>query len=204
MRATMKTWILITLMSICSTILFSQSMSKKHRIIKVEIEIKAPADRVWEAMVLDYGEISNFSPYIYTSSYIKGSLKGKLGAKRKCSFNEKGTRWTHERIEQIDNKNRVMRNIVIEAEKFPLDIDNSQAYYRVRDNGNGTCTASYEFQFRTKPAFIGAIAKGNFKKTLIGTLIGLKHYVETGEKVNASNGRYKEIKRRYPEVTVVK
>ncbi|AXT57520.1 SRPBCC family protein [Aquimarina sp. MMG015] len=204
MKATMKTWILGTFMFICSTVAFSQSMSKKHRIIKVEIEIKASPDRVWEAMVLDYGEISNFSPYIYTSDYINGSLKGELGAKRKCSFNEKGTRWTHERIEEIDNENKVMRNIVIDAEKFPLDIDNSQAYYRVRDNGNGTSTASYEFQFRTKPAFIGAIAKGNFKKTLIGTLIGLKHYVETGEKVNASNGRYKEIKKRYPEVKVVK
>lgn len=200
MKATMKTWILGTFMFICSTVAFSQSMSKNHRIIKVEIEIKASPDRVWEAMVLDYGEISNFSPYIYTSDYINGSLKSELGAKRKCSFNEKGTRWTHERIEEIDNENKVMRNIVTDAEKFPLDIDNSQSYYRVRDNGNGTSTASYEFQFRTKPAFIGAIAKGNFKKTLIG----LKHYVENGEKVNASNGRYKEIKKRYPEVTVVK
>jgi len=98
----------------------------------------------------------------------------------------------------------VMRNIVIDAENFPLDMDNSQAYYEVRDNGDGTSTASYEFQFRTKPAFFGAIAKGNFKKTLAGTLIGLKHYVETGEKVNAVNGKYREIKKKYPKVIKVK
>ncbi|WP_299433533.1 SRPBCC family protein [uncultured Aquimarina sp.] len=204
MKTTMKIVVAGLLLSICSTAMFGQSMSKKYRTIKVETKINAPAERVWEAMVLDYGEISNFSPYIYASNYISGSLKGEQGAKRKCSFNEKGTRWTHERIEEIDSQNMVMRNIVIDAEKFPLDMDNSQAYYEVRDNGDGTSTASYEFQFRTKPAFFGAIAKGNFKKTLAGTLIGLKHYVETGEKVNAVNGKYKEIKKKYPKVKVVK
>ncbi|MEL6655412.1 MAG: SRPBCC family protein [Bacteroidota bacterium] len=183
---------------------WAQSMEKKFRTIKAEIQINAPAERVWQAMVLDYGEIANFSPYIYASNYENGSLKGELGAERKCNFNEKGTRWSHERIMDIDSDNMVMRNAVIDAGKFPLDQDNSQAYYRVQDNGDGTCTASYEFQFRTKPAFMGGLAKGSFAKTLAGTLVGLRHYVETGEKVNAENERYDEIKERYPEPSVVK
>ncbi|MEL7422164.1 MAG: SRPBCC family protein [Bacteroidota bacterium] len=183
---------------------WAQSMEKKFRTIKAEIQINAPAERVWQAMVLDYGEIANFSPYIYASNYENGSLKGELGAERKCNFNEKGTRWSHERIMDIDSDNMVMRNAVIDAGKFPLDQDNSQAYYRVQDNGDGTCTASYEFQFRTKPAFMGGLAKGSFAKILAGTLVGLRHYVETGEKVNAENERYDEIKERYPEPSVVK
>ncbi len=183
---------------------WAQNMEKKFRTIKAEIQINAPAERVWQAMVLDYGEIANFSPYIYASNYENGSLKGELGAERKCNFNEKGTRWSHERIMDINYDNRVMRNAVIDAGKFPLDQDNSQAYYRVQDNGDGTCTASYEFQFRTKPAFMGGLAKGSFAKTLAGTLVGLRHYVETGEKVNAENERYDEIKERYPEPLVVK
>ncbi len=199
MKTTMKIFVTGLLLSICSTTMFAQSMSKKYRTLKVETKINAPADQVWQAMVLDYGEIANFSPYIYASNYERGSLKGEKGAERKCSFNEKGSRWTHEQIEDIDNQNMVMRNIVIDAQKFPLDMDNSQAYYRVKDNGDGTSTASYEFQFRTKPAFMGAIAKGSFRKTLAGTLVGLKHYVETGEKVNASNDKYKEIKDKYPK-----
>ncbi|GAA4271231.1 hypothetical protein GCM10022258_05240 [Aquimarina gracilis] len=184
--------------------MLAQSMSKRYRTLKVETQINAPANKVWRAMVLDYGEIANFSPYIYASDYISGSLKGEKGAERKCSFNRKGSRWTHERIVEIDNQNMVMRNIVIDAQKFPLDMDNSQAYYRVKDNGDGTSTASYEFQFRTKPAFMGAIAKGSFRKTLAGTLVGLKHYIETGEKVNATNDKYKEIKEKYPKPTLVK
>lgn len=184
---------------ISTTAIFAQSMSKKYKTIKVETVINAPAEKVWQAMVLDYGDIANFSPYIYSSSYIKGSLKGEQGAKRKCDFNEKGTRWVHETIKGIDYKNMTMRNIVIDAEKFPLDMDNSQAIYSVKDNGDGTSTAGYEFQYRAKPAFMTGMIKGSFEKTLAGTLVGLKHYVETGEEVNAMNGKYDEIKDKYPK-----
>ena len=174
-----------------------QSMSKKYQTVVASQEINAPAERVWEAMVLDYGEISNFSPYIYSSYYEAGSLKGELGAERKCSFNEKGTRWSHEKIRKIDHENRVMKNVVIDAAKFPLDMDNSYALYKVQDNGDGTSTASYEFFYRTKPGFMTGMVKGSFKKTLEGTLVGLKHYIETGEKVNPQEGNWKEVKKMY-------
>jgi hypothetical protein len=183
---------------------FGQSMEKSFKTVHVALKINAPAERVWEAMVLDYGEISNFSPYIYTSEYTNGSLKGEVGAERKCNFNEKGTQWSKERIAEIDTKNRVMRNVVIDGAKLPLNFDNSQAFYRVKDNGDGTSTASYEFQFRTKPAFLGFIAKGGFKKQMSGTLVGLKHYVETGERVTGGTDTYKEIKNKYPKATIVK
>ncbi len=61
-----------------------------------------------------------------------------------------------------------------------------------------------EFQFRTKPAFMGSFIKGSFRKTLGGTLVGLKHYVETGEKVNGTNNKYKEIKNQHPKPSLVK
>ena len=181
----------------------AQSMKKKFRTVHVEIKIDAPAEEVWKAMVLDYGEIGNFSPYIYASNYESGSLKGELGAERKCSLNNKGSRWTHEQIVEIDHENKVMRNRILDGKKLPLNFDNSQAYYRVKDNGDGTSTASYEFQFRTKPPFMGIFAKGGFKKTLKGTLVGLKHYVETNERVTPMNNKYKEIKDRYPEPITV-
>lgn len=180
-----------------STSGFGQSMKKKHRTLKVSRIIDAPAEKVWEALALDYGRISNFSPYIYASNYENGSLKGEKHSERKCYFSANKKRWSHERIMEINNEEMVLRNIVIDAAKFPLNLDNSQAYYRVKDNGDGTSTASYEFQFRTKPAFMGAIAKGNFKKTLEGTLIGLEHYLITGEIVNAQSGNWKEVKKKY-------
>lgn len=180
-----------------ANVAYGQSMSKKFKSVKAQIEINAPASRVWEAMVLDYGEISYFSPYIYASDYEAGSVKGQLGAQRRCAFNAKGTRLSHEKIADVDHKNMVMRNVVFDGEKLPLNFDNSQAFYRVKDNGDGTSTASYEFQFRTKPGLMTGLVKGSFQKQLVGTLIGLKHYVETGEKVNPETGLYKKIKNNY-------
>ena len=184
-------------MTVEPAVLQAQSMSKKYRTVKVSRVINAPASRVWEALVLDYGEISNFAPSIYASNYERGSLKGEVGAERKCEFNKKGTRWSHERLVEVDHENMVARNIIIDAGKFPLDKDNSQAYYRVVDNGDGTSTASYEFQFRAKPAFMGFMMKGSFKKQLGDVLVGLEHYVTTGEVVNATTGNWKEVKKKY-------
>lgn len=175
----------------------AQSMTKSYKTIKVEREINAPADKVWQAMVLDYGEISNFAPSIYASNYEKGSLKGEVGAQRKCSFNEKGSRWTQEQIKELDAENKRMKNIILDAAKFPLDKDNSYAIYQVKDQGDGTSTASYEFNYRTKPAFMGGMVKGKFRKLLTETLMGLDHYVTTGEIVNANTGNWKTIKKKY-------
>ncbi|MCI4671234.1 MAG: SRPBCC family protein [Bacteroidia bacterium] len=183
---------------------FAQTESKKTQYVAVKVDINAPAELVWQAMVLDYGAISNFSPYIYSSNYENGSLKGVVGAERKCNFDEKGKQWVHEKIFDIDPEERVMKNVPIDGEKLPLDFENSYALYKVKDNGDGTSTASYEFFFRTKPAFMGGIAKGGFKKQLGGTLIGLKHYIETGERVTPMNKKYNEIKGQYEKPVLMK
>lgn len=180
-----------------STSLSAQSMGKDYRKMTITRTINAPAERVWEALVGDYGEISNFSPFIYTSNYESGSLKGKLGAERKCSFNAKGSRWTKERIAELDNENMRMKNIIIDAAKFPLNLDNSFATYFVRDNGNGTSTAGYEFNFRTQPAFMGGMVTGSFKSSLNETLIGLDHYLQTQEHVTGGSENAKRVLKAY-------
>lgn len=172
-------------------------MRKSYQTVKVERVIQAPAQRVWQAMVLDYGEISNFAPSIFASNYEQGSLKGVEGAERKCFFNEAGSRWSHEQIKEIDQDNMRMKNVILDAAKFPLNTDNSFAIYQVKDNGDGTSTASYEFQFRAKPAFMTGLMKGSFNKQLNETLMGLDHYVTTGEVVNATTGNWKSIREQY-------
>ena len=187
---------LIALVSF-SVSLSAQSMSDDYRKMTVTRVINAPAERVWQALVGDYGEISNFSPFVYASDYESGSLKGELGAERTCKFNAKGSRWSHERIVELDNENMRMKNVIIEAEKFPVDLDNTYAIYFVTDNGDGTSTAGYEFNFRTKPAFLGGMAAGSFKSSLNETLIGLDHYLATGEHVTGGSDNAKAVLKAY-------
>lgn len=194
----------VIVLSLCTSHITGQErMTKKYRTLKVELQIDAPAAVVWNALVKDYGNIGNFSPYIYSAHYENGSLQGEIGAERKCYFSKNEKRWAHEIILDINEEKMEMVNTIKDARKFPLDKDNTQAIYRVRDNGDGTSTAGYEFQYRAKPAFMGGLMKGRFKKLLGGTLEGLKHYVETGEIVNATNERYEEIKDQY-EYKVIK
>ena len=193
----MKTKMLSVALLLIGTIGVAQKMDKKYKSIEVEIEINAPAEKVWKAMVKDYGAISNWSPYIYAANYENGSLEGVEGAERKCDLNENGSRWVHERIASIDDRKMEMRNIILDGAKFPLDKENTQAYYRVKDNGNGTSKASYLMEFRGKPAIMTGMMKGSFKKSLENNLKGLKHYVETGEEVTPANERIKDIKDLY-------
>ncbi|MEO1052540.1 MAG: SRPBCC family protein [Bacteroidota bacterium] len=193
----MKRTVLYALILLIGPVSMAQKMDKKHKTLEVEIKINAPAQKVWNAMVKDYGAISNWSPYIYAASYENGSLEGIKGAERKCDLNANGTRWVHERIAEIDDQKMEMRNIILDGAKFPLDPDNTQAFYRVKDNGDGTSTASYLMQFRGKPAMMTGMMKGSFKKSLENNLKGLKHYVETGEEVTPGNGKIKEIKDQY-------
>ena len=178
-------------------LLVAQSMSKPYRTLHVERHIAAPAETVWNALVLDYGKISDFSPFIYSSNYESGSLSGVVGAERRCSFNDKGTRWAHERIAEIDSEARTMKNVVLDAGKFPIDPDNSYAVYSVRDNGDGTSTAGYTFHFRTTPAFMGGMMKGAFVKSLNETLIGLEHHLTTGERVTGGSDNAKTMVKTY-------
>lgn len=203
MKSLLKFTALLFAISFIQTSVQAQSMSKKYKTVVVELTINAPAEKVWAAMVGDYGNISNFSPYIYSSNYVNGSLQGKQGAERKCFFNSKGSQWSHERLTMVNNEKMVAHNAVIDGKKLPLNFDNSRAIYSVKDNGDGTSVARYEFQYRTKPAFLGGLVKGGFKKQMSGTLVGLKHYIETGERVTPENGRYKEIKDKYPKAKVV-
>ena len=69
--------------------------------------------------------------------------------------------------------------------------------YSVVDNGDGTSTAGYEFNFRTAPAFLGGMVAGSFKKSLNETLIGLEHYLTTGERVTGGSENAKAVLKAY-------
>ncbi len=196
----MKLYVISTLMAVWAFMplnSWGQAMDKKYATMEVSRELPVEAARVWQAVAEDYGEIANSHPKIWYSGYEAGSLKGELGAQRRCDFNEKGSRVLHEQIVGFDVANMTMTNRVLEAAGFPLDPENAQAIYSVEELGEGKSKVSILFHFRTKPSFLGPMMKGQFKGLLNDYLIALEHYLSTGEVVNAKTDNFQTIKTLY-------
>ena len=168
---------------------------KKVQKFKVSKVIDLPADQIWAVVGEDYGRIAHSHPKIIASNYVDGTLKAGEGAERICYFNEKQTQFLKEKMVNYSPERMSFTNKVYQAGKFPVDPDYTKAIYRVKDLGNGKSEFSFDMQYRTKPAIMGAMAKGKFKKLINDYFIAVEHYVKTGEEVTKEN--FKRIKKQY-------
>ncbi len=168
---------------------------KKVQNFKVSHIINAPADKVWAVVGEDYGAIANSHPKIVSSDYINGSLKSGEGAQRVCHFNEKGTRFLKEKQVNYNPEERTFKNQVFQAGKFPVDPELTYAVYKVEAIDAQTSRFVFNMTYRTKPAFMGGMMKGQFKKLVKDYAIAVEHHVKTGENVNKDN--FKAVKKQY-------
>lgn len=184
--------ILGILLAIGATASIAQKKVQKFKVTKV---IPVSADKVWKIVGEDYGKIAHSHPKIVSSEYIDGSLKGQEGAERVCYFNDKKTQFLKEKMINFSPEDMTFTNTVFQAGKFPVDPELTKAIYSVEDLGNGTSRISFDMQYRTKPAIMGGMMKGNFKKLINDYFISIEHHAKTGEKVTKEN--FKQIKKQY-------
>lgn len=175
--------------------IFAQEKPKKTQHFVVSHIIKAPIDKVWKVVGEDYGAVAYSHPKIVSSNYVNGSLKGGEGAERVCNFNEKGTKFLKEKMINYDPENYTFKNVLYQAGKFPVNPDYTYAIYKIEKIDDDTSRFVFDMTFRTKPAFMGSIAKGSFKKLIADYAIAIEHNVNTGEKVTKDN--FRAIKKEY-------
>jgi len=185
----------LVLFSILSFMVSPAKSRKKTQTFQVSKVINLPADKVWQIVGVDYGSIAHSHPKIISSDYIKGTLKAGEGAERVCHFNEKGTQFLKEKMVNYDAKNMTFTNQVFQAGKFPVDPEVTRGIYKVEDLGNGQSKFTFDMEYRTIPAFMGAMSKGKFKKLIQDYFIAVEHHGKTGESVTKEN--FKRIKKRY-------
>lgn len=173
----------------------AETEPKKVKSFTVSKEIDLPADKVWAIVGEDYGAIANSHPQIVSSDYINGTMSACEGAERVCNFNDKGTQYLKEKMVDYDPEKMQFTNQVFQAGKFPVDPDYTKAVYKVKDLGNGKSLVSFDMQYRTKPAFMGGMMKGNFKRLIADYFIAIEHHARTGESVTKDN--FKQIKKQY-------
>ncbi len=192
----MRNLLLIVIMSMATfTWTAAQSMSKKYKTFTVSRVLPFSQEKVWAAVADDYGNIANSHPKIIASNYVEGSLKGGEKAQRMCYFNDKKTRLLKEEIVEWKPAEGYFVNRVLKAEKFPVNTDNTRATYMVKALGPNKTEFSMKMEFRTKPAIMGAMAQGQFKKLLNDYMLAVEHHIATGESVTAAN--FKDVKRQY-------
>lgn len=168
---------------------------KKVQTFTVTHIINAPADQVWAVVGEDYGAIANSHPKIVSSDYINGTLEAGEGAERVCHFNDSGSRYLHEKQVDYDPENYTFRNQVFQAGKFPVDPEYTYAVYKVEPIDAHTSRFTFDMTYRTKPAFMGGMMKGKFRKLIADYALSIEHHVNTGEAVNKEN--FREIRRQY-------
>lgn len=168
---------------------------EKVHSFQVSRVIKAPTLEVWRVVGEDFGAIANSHPKIISSAYINGSLKSGEGAERVCQFNKKATKYTHEKQVEYEPEHFTFKTQIFHAEGLPLDTDHSLATYRVVPIDDHTCRLEFSMDYRTKPAFLGGLAKANFKKTISNYLLAVEHHVLTGQVVNKET--FKSIRKKY-------
>ncbi len=173
----------------------AQVKKKKAQSFTVTNIINAPADKVWQVVGEDYGAIANSHPKIVKSEYISGSLKAGEGSERVCYFNDKETKYLKEKQVSYDPANYTFKNQVFQAGKMPMDPKYTFAVYKVEKINAQKSKLTISMEYRTKPAFMGAFAKGSFKKLIADYAIAVEHHIKTGENVTKEN--FKKIKKQY-------
>lgn len=172
---------------------FAQKKVKSFVVTRV---IPAPIESVWKVVGEDFGAIANSHPGIVSSAYNQGSITyGGEGAERICNLNEEGTKYVKEKQLDYDAENHRFTVQVYHSEGIPLSPEHTKAVYAVRAIDENTSEVSFEMTYRTKPAFLGWMAKGKFKRGIEDYLIAVEHHVITGENVNKDN--FKQIKKNY-------
>ena len=174
------------------------SAQKKVQEFKVSKVFELPAEQIWEVVGEDYGRIAHSHPRIVNSEYINGTLKAGEGAERVCYFNDKETQFLKEKMIDYSPETMTFTNTVYQAGKFPLDPEYTRAFYSVKDLGNGTSELTFHMKYRTKPAMMGSMAKGKFKRLIGQYFVAIEHHAKTGQSVTKDN--FKDIKKLYAKL----
>ena len=174
-----------------------QSLSAQKKVQKFQVTKVIPhsADKVWAVVGEDYGAIAHSHPKIVASEYINGTLQAGEGAERVCHFNDKGTQYLKEKMINYDPSNKTFVNTVFQAGKFPVDPAYTRAIYKVEAIDKNSSRFTFDMQYRTKPAMMGGMMRGKFKKLINDYALAIEHHITTGEKVTKEN--FKEIKKSY-------
>jgi uncharacterized membrane protein len=143
-----------------------------------EIQIDAPRERVW-AILANIGSVQDYSPGV-VKSYYTSDIKEGVGTSRHCDLLPTGT--VEERIVNWRDGEQYSIEIYDGTEVRYTGV----AHFTLKRGGERT-TVTQTMDYRPTEDPTGAVGsrsmEGLVGKVIEGNLVGLKHFIETGEVV---------------------
>ncbi len=167
----------------------------KSRTFTVERTIQAPVEKVWKVVGEEFADIAKSHPVLASSHYVEGTPLSGEGCTRVCNMDEAGKKYTKEKMVDYNPDEYKFKVQIEEAGGIPMVPSKSYMIYDVDPVNSEQCKITLKMVFLTDPAFLGAIAKGKFKKTISDYALAIEHHVLTGEDVNPDT--FKSIKKQY-------
>jgi len=150
--------------------------------IRSEVIIHAPKEKVWDVLG-QYGEIYRYAPSISKSRLTSNHRDG-VGASRRCDLVPMGS--TLERVTEW--RAGVGYTFTIDGGQLVPPFLNNVASYELVDEGDSTIV-TFRFDYQLKYGLVGKLMDKllfgpQLSRGLPRILIGLKHFVETGEEID--------------------
>lgn len=162
--------------------------------VQYEMVVNTTPQRAWDVLA-NYGDVASFHPQLESSTSLNGSsIKAELGCDRECVIPD-GKRRITVREKIID---------FVEGEYYTYDVyfwknfplNKSHNTFGVKKNQEGKTIIYSKIDFRLKPGFLTYLMKGKVRSSARESLLGYKHYLETGEK----KANMKVLKEKYKSV----
>lgn len=163
------------------------------------VQIAAPPAKVWHVMALHFGEVERWAGAGIATSACTSSDTAGVGATRSCRIADHmpffGGDIYEERMIGWDESRGYFSAVQTRA-TGPTSLLVTENWI-ASDGADGTVVTQVVHMDMTFPmSMMGAGSA--FKRKLVESLIGLKHYCETNEPVTPSN--WEVVVKRYPEV----
>ncbi|GAA4271232.1 SRPBCC family protein [Aquimarina gracilis] len=148
--------------------------------IQKTIKINASAEKVWEVLWGDYGQVCKWASTVNSSDYreVQGSNNG--GRACMSTWGE-----IHEIVENLDIENKTYTYY---ADGLPAIMKSAKNTWKVLQKGVNTSEVSIDLdiEFATIPKiFMGWMIVPKMKKDVNQTLADLKYFIETGKLTEA-------------------
>ena len=159
---------------------------REGSVIYIERELPFPIDVVWEKVFRDFGGVAKFNPNFVGSGYLTGDTLA-VGTERYCHSKEDGSAGVHERVVYLNEAEREVQFQIFKAIDVPIDTESTFGTSQLVEIDAERTLFRIRFVVNTSPGFLIWFAKGDIRDQMDDMMIGMEHYLRTGEAVTKDN-----------------